>query len=111
NSKIHYGTYRLKILLNENHYDKEELGIRINSIENSSAIYANGELISKTGNPANNSSEYIPKNIPSSISVPVENNEIDLTTHVANHAKKGGIAKTIRFGTMEAINKRFLTSV
>lgn len=111
NSKFQYGTYRLKILLNSDHHNEEDLGIRINGIERSSAVYANGELIKKTGNPANNLDDYIPKDVPSNILVPIKNDEIDLIIQVANHTNSGGIVKKIRFGTMEAINNRFLISI
>lgn len=103
-----YGTYRLQILLDDN---EQEFGIRINQIENAAAVYANGKLITKIGNPSTNLAEYIPKHLPSTVVLPVENGQIDLIIQVANHTETGGIVKTIRFGTMDAIDKRVLLSI
>jgi len=105
---VTYGTYKLKILLD----DKEQnFSIRINRIENASAIYANDKLITRMGNPSSNVTDYVPKQLPTTIKVPVKNGQIDLAIEVANHAETGGIVKTIRFGTVEAIDKRVLLSI
>ena len=48
-NSLHYGTYRLRILLDEH---KQDFGFRVSELNNASAIYVNGHLIGKTGQPA-----------------------------------------------------------
>lgn len=108
-NKYHYGTYSIRILLNKN--DDQTLGLRINEIRNASAIYANGELIAHTGKLGEELKDYEAQSIPSTVMLHSENGEIELTIQVANHVGLGGISKPIRFGTIEAIQKRVMLSI
>src|SRR5690625_2411545 len=108
-NNYHYGTYSIRILLNKN--DNQTLGLRINEIRNASAIYANGELIAQTGELGEELKDYEAQSIPSTVMLHSENGEIELTIQVANHVGLGGISKPIRFGTIEAIQKRVMLSI
>ncbi|NYV67361.1 response regulator [Bacillus sp. Gen3] len=107
-NSLHYGTYRLRILLDEH---KQDFGFRVSELNNASAIYVNGHLIGKTGQPANTLEDHKGKNIPYSVSFTPEKKEIELLIHVSSNREKGGIIKPIRFGLMEAINFRNYLSI
>lgn len=105
---IQSGTYRLRILLNEE--DEQIFGIRINEVRNALVVYVNSAFVNYIGNPAYYASAEKMSNIPTTIELVPENGEVDLVVHVANSASTGSIAKSIRFGTIEAIDKRVALS-
>lgn len=55
-TSVHYGTYRVKILLptrNDQYY-----GIRIKDISSAASVYVDGKLITKVGQPAESAQQY-----------------------------------------------------
>lgn len=105
---IHSGTYRLRILVNDE--DEQTFGIRIDEVRNALAVYVNGAFADYIGNPAYHTSAEKTSNIPTTVEIVPENGEVDLVVSVANSTSTGGIAKSIRFGTIEAIDKRVALS-
>lgn len=102
---VHYGTYRVKILLptrNDQHY-----GIRIKDISSAASVYVDGKLITKVGQPAASANQYKSKLGTYKAFFDTDRKEIDMTIHVANYdnAHEGGITRSIKLGTDEAINK------
>ncbi|WP_347835121.1 ATP-binding protein [Gracilibacillus sp. JCM 18860] len=102
---FHYGTYRLRILLDEH---QKALGLRINEIRSASTIYVNGRKIASYGKPATKIENYQAGDLPYTIEIEPIQNEIDLVIHVATYTYTGaaGITEPIRFGTMDAIKFR-----
>lgn len=101
---VHYGTYRLKILLPEQ--DEPFYGLRIQDIS-AAGIYVNGKLIEQIGQPAESIEQYQSRLGTYKVLFPPNGNEIDLIIQVANHESPqiGGIPTTIQFGTGEAIER------
>lgn len=106
---FHYGTYRLQILLAEN--EQQPLGMRIDEITNASAVYINGILIEKLGEPNTTFAEHRAQKSPYSLAFTPDTNRIELLIHASNHMEKGGITLPIRFGTSEGIQKRTMLSI
>ncbi|WP_368505008.1 ATP-binding protein [Alkalihalophilus sp. As8PL] len=101
---IQYGTYRLRILLN----DDEEMntyGIRVVDIQSASALYVNGQLLGQSGQPATNLEEYESALLTYSSTFYNEEKEIEVLLHVAqgDHVFDGGIVKSIKFGYSKAM--------
>ncbi|HZG73336.1 MAG TPA: ATP-binding protein, partial [Chondromyces sp.] len=100
--------YRLRILLDDG--NKHTFGLRINKLNNASAIYVNGQRIGKSGQVATTEDQHKGSNIPFSVSFKPNRNEIDLVIQVSSNRNNGGIAKPIRFGTEEAIHSQTFLS-
>lgn len=97
-----YGTYKLKILLDED--NDQTLGLRINEIRNASTVYANGQLVASNGQPAASLTEHEARqSIPYSVVLTPVDGQLELVIQVSSHAQSGGITYPIRFGTVEAI--------
>jgi two-component system, sensor histidine kinase ChiS len=97
------GTYHLRILLNEN--DKKIYGIRIADIQVSSELFVNGILLGQSGQPEHTKSEYSARNVSYDVSFVADRGQVDIVIHAANFIKSnhGGIMKSIKFGTTEAV--------
>lgn len=106
--KLRYGTYRLKILINDS--DIATLGLRLNSVKDATSIYVNGKLIGGSGTPAIKENQHEANTIPYSVRFDTDKSEIELLIHVSSHLKEAGILKPIRFGTIDAINHRVYIS-
>ncbi|MBP2241580.1 sensor histidine kinase YesM [Cytobacillus eiseniae] len=106
-----FGTYRLRILLDPGH--TQLFGLRVNEIRSASYVYVNGQLTAGVGQPSTEFDKYQAQNIPYSVKVQPNDNEIDLIIHVSNHTYggKGGVTKPIRFGTLDAIHLRTTLSI
>ncbi|MFE8696197.1 ATP-binding protein [Cytobacillus sp. FJAT-53684] len=101
--KFTKGTYRLKILLDED--DREEiLGIKTTNIRMSNSIYVNGKLIGGSGQPGDKDS-YVQHNIPYTTYFHTDKEEIEILVQVANfdYASGGGIVGSIYFGNQEGV--------
>ncbi|WP_234410563.1 sensor histidine kinase [Caldalkalibacillus mannanilyticus] len=99
-----YGTYRLKILLE----DIEDIAaFNIKWILSAHALFVNGEMIAQGGIVADHPEHYVPDQKPYIAYIPIEGNEIDLFLQVANfdHALGGGMMHTITFGSPDEVNK------
>ncbi|WP_246000936.1 hybrid sensor histidine kinase/response regulator [Brevibacillus panacihumi] len=103
------GTYRLRILLDPK--QQQTLGIRINELRTASAIYANGQLVARAGQPATSVIEHQARNIPYTVKLTPEQGQVELLIHASNDAGAGGITKPIRFGTIEAVQMRTMLSI
>lgn len=102
-----YGSYRLRILLDP----KQDLtySIRIPSVRSSSALYVNGRLLAKAGEPGVNKKEYKVGNVPYTSSFAANgSSEIEVVIQAANYDDPGksGIVRSIKFGTEEAIARQ-----
>lgn len=104
-----FGTYRLRILLDPK--QQQTLGIRINELRTASAIYANGQLVARAGQPATSVIEHQARNIPYTVKLTPEQGQVELLIHASNDAGAGGITKPIRFGTIEAVQMRTMLSI
>ena len=99
-----FGSYRLRLYV-----DPEEdfnYSIRIQSIHSSSEVYVNGQLLAKSGQVAESAEDHIAKNLPYSTSFTAdENGVIELVIQVANFedSRGGGLVRSIKFGSEEAI--------
>ncbi|KFN11142.1 glycosyl hydrolases family 2, sugar binding domain protein [Paenibacillus macerans] len=104
-----YGTYRLRIFLDEP--ASQTLALRIAEITRASAVYVNGQPAGGKGNPSAQSESYKPGHRPYTINLPKGGDSYEIVIQAANHAGKGGITKSIRFGTLDAINQRTTLSM
>lgn len=99
-----FGSYRLRLYVDPE--DDFNYSIRIQSIHSSSEIYVNGKLLAKSGQVAESAEDHIAKNLPYSTSFTAdENGVIDLVIQVANFedSRSGGLVRSIKFGSEEAI--------
>lgn len=103
---IHFGTYRLKVLLPEQH--DQYYGLRIQDISTAASIYVNGKLIKQIGNPSATIQQYQSRLGTYKVLFPLSSNEMDMIIHVANYdfPHIGGITNTVQFGTGEAIERK-----
>lgn len=101
---IHYGTYRLRILINNT---QKTLGLRMDNALYASSVYVNGELTGKAGEPAKSVQYHRSNKTPYTVSFKPESNEINIFIQVSSdNASKEGLLKSVRFGTIDAINQR-----
>lgn len=104
-----YGTYRLRILTER---PDQPIGIIIPKINSSSALYVNGKLEGRSGNPAETEQEYISLAVPYSVAFNADNGETELLLQMADFdTGTGGIQKPVLFGTDKAIQKERLFSI
>ncbi len=102
---IHYGTYRLKILLPDQ--PQELFGIAVRDISSAARIFESGEAIGHIGNPADTLQQYESRVGTYKSFFHPKGTEVDLVIHVANYEAPvdGGITKSIQFGTGAAIDR------
>lgn len=101
-----YGTYRLRLLVNTD--PDVHFSIRVPSIRSASEIYINGKSLHASGKPAADYNHYVAYNAPYTVSFATQGaQEIDIVIHVANFldVRKGGIIRSMKLGTEEAIAK------
>lgn len=111
-SSFGYGTYRLRILVDEEPDEHYKLWIK--EIKASSVVIVNGNIVGEAGKPAASAKEYIPviqsfaKN-----AAPNEQNVIDIFVQSANYhdPTSGGIIESMRFGTQAAIDFEWWYSI
>lgn len=106
---FHYGTYRLRVLLDDE--SPHSFALKISEINTASAVYVNGKLVGGAGLPSSNSDLHENNKIPYSVSFGPKENEIDILIHVSSKFNEGGIIKPLRFGTIEAITYRNNVSI
>ncbi|MGG3891185.1 ATP-binding protein [Metabacillus fastidiosus] len=103
-SSYGYGTYRLRILIDP---VQEPLGLWFQRFETSSRVELNGHAEKGIGKPAKEASEYTPRNVSYTATYTKTGmEEIELIIHVSNFDNpfKGGILKSIRFGSQASID-------
>ena len=102
NSGFGFGTYRLRVLVNE---EKQLYGIRIPNIQTASRLFINGQLYKEIGHPTEKAKGNKARNIPTMSSFYTEDPEIEIIIHVSNYQlpSSGGITQSIKFGTLDAV--------
>jgi len=102
-SRKGFGTYRLKVLLQD---EKEGLGLKTRSIRMAHRLFINGKLESESGQPSSSKKMNIPGNTPSSAFFQTETREVELVIQVSNYVfVTGGIVNSISFGLDYDISK------
>lgn len=107
-----YGSYRL--LLYVDPAKQLNYSIRVPSVRTASELYVNGRLLTKSGHVATTKDEYISKDLPYSTTFTADDNGvIELVIQAANYvdSRSGGIVRSIKFGSEEAIAKEMKASV
>ncbi len=103
-SPYQYGTYRLRILLP--HEDAHlSYGIRLQKVRSASALYVNGTLLEKMGQPAETLEQSTLRSVPYTATFRADGDEVEIVLHVANAAYggEGGIVRSILFGNEQAL--------
>ncbi|MGE7691643.1 ATP-binding protein [Lysinibacillus sp. NPDC097214] len=100
-----YGTYRLKILLNDNAPKDNRYAVEIPSVSTASALYINGKLVEQSGTVATDPHSHKGQTAPYTFYFTNEQPEIDLLLHVSNFDTSAGpiIDKRILFGSAAAM--------
>lgn len=100
-----YGTYRLKILLNDNAPKDNRYAVELPAVPTASALYINGKLVEQSGTIATDSHSHQGQAAPYILYFTNEQPEIDLVLHVSNFDTSAGpiIDKRILFGSASAI--------
>lgn len=110
-SSVSFGTYYLKILIDEEIGLEHLFSISIPSTSTASALFVNGHLKGQSGVVAVDETSHVGKGNPFTVSFSTESNEIDLMIQVSNFDTFEGIEinTPIKFGTSKAMlsNKRF----
>lgn len=103
-SSYEYGTYRLRILLDE---QKQLLSLYIKEIRSNATVFINGQKVMELGRVGEDSESAKSDFRPVEVSLENHETEIDLLIHVSNYnlIYPAGITKAIKFGTSSAIKK------
>ncbi|REK72072.1 ATP-binding protein [Paenibacillus paeoniae] len=107
-----FGSYRL--ILHVDPAEERNYSLRVPSVRTSSELYVNGRLLAGTGRVADTEHEYIAKNLPYSTTFTAdENGVIELVIQGANYvdSRNSGIARSIKFGSEQAIAKEMRISM
>jgi len=110
-SSYKFGTYYLKVLIDENTDLTDLFSISIPSTKTASVLFVNGHLKDQSGDVAADAEHHSGKGSPYVVSFSAEKNEIDIMLQVSNFDTSKGIAVSspIKFGSSKAIakNKNF----
>jgi len=100
-----YGTYRLKILLNNNAAADNRYAIRIPAVSTASALYINGKLVGQSGKVASDSQNHKGQAAPYTVYFTNEQSKIDLVLHVSNFdtSENPTISKRVLFSSATAM--------
>ncbi|WP_309121771.1 ATP-binding protein [Paenibacillus sp.] len=109
-SSFRFGTYRLRILLDDDDAERPTFTLRFNRVNNASAVFVNGRLAAQEGSPSDEREEHRAGNLPFSVTLDDDEPTIEILIHASSHAGPGGITQTTRFGTVDAIHSRTLLS-
>lgn len=107
-----YGSYRL--ILHVDPSKNQNYSVRVPSVRTSSELYVNGRLLAGTGGIADTKEGYTAKNLPYSTTFTAdENGVIELVIQAANYvdSRNSGIARSIKFGSEEAVAREMKISV
>jgi len=97
-----YGTYRLKILVD----DKTDIySIRIDFLQSAYKLWANGKEVMSVGTVGEDKNLMVPQLMPKSGELYAKNGEIDLTLQVSNFYSKYSYIDNISIGGYSQINK------
>jgi len=106
-----YGSYRLRLYVDPAKH--LNYSIRVPSVRTASELYVNGRLLTKSGQVARTKDEYISKDLPYSTTFTADDNGvIELVIQAANYvdSRSGGIVRSVKFGSEEAIAKEMKAS-
>lgn len=106
-----YGSYRLRLYVDPAKH--LNYSIRVPSVRTASELYVNGRLLTKSGQVATTKDEYIPKDLPYSTTFTADDNGvIEIVIQAANYvdSRSGGIVRSVKFGSEEAIAKEMKAS-
>jgi len=105
---IHYGTYRLNIVMPD---DVQRAGLSIKDIP-SARIYIDQKLTTQIGEPAESARQTKSKLGTYKSFFNINNHETEIVIHVANHNDtfESGISNELQIGTEKAINKTINTT-
>jgi sensor histidine kinase YesM len=107
-----YGSYRLLLYVDPAKH--LNYSIRVPSVRTASELYVNGRLLTKSGQVATTKDEYNSKDLPYSTTFTADDNGvIELVIQAANYvdSRSGGIVRSIKFGSEEAIAKEMISSI
>lgn len=109
-SPFGYGTYHLRILLNES--EKEQYRFYFNDIRTDAVVFVNGEKVAEMGHLDVEKNKVTSYFHPFEVLVESDQGEMDLMIHVSNYKamKRAGIVKSIQFGTDVAVKKAQMMS-
>lgn len=98
-----YGTYHLQVITNPN--DTNMYRLRFMGVSTASKVYINGEEAIELGRVGTDKDTSEPKEIPFSVNAQPDAGKIDIVIQVSNFdlIKRGGIARTIYFGGVNAV--------
>ncbi len=107
NNNHTYGTYYLKIILDETTDLDSLLSIQMPSTKTASALYVNGHLIERSGTVSTEDSSHVGQGNPYLVSFSPRNHEIELMLQVSNFDTTAGISvgSPIKFGTEKGIQQ------
>ncbi|MDQ0111126.1 sensor histidine kinase YesM [Paenibacillus harenae] len=110
-SSYYYGTYRLKVLLNDE--DNHLYAMRLSRVLSAFKVIVNGHTIVERGHPAESVERFQAYNPPATVSFIAENAVLDILVQVAHYdyGSGGGINNSIKFGTDAAMDKQSSLSV
>lgn len=99
-----YGTYRLRVLLDE---QSNLYTLNFKEIKSNAAVFINGERVAEMGRVAVTAESTIQDYRPFEITIDGNIKEIDLIIQVSNYevGRSGGIMKSIKFGTSTSMKK------
>ncbi len=99
-----YGSYRLRILTDPG--DKTTYALHVSSIRSASELYVNGRLLARNGQPAEREEDAKPRNAPFNVAFTAdESGLIEIIVQASNYndPRRGGIVRSMRFGSESAI--------
>lgn len=96
-----YGTYRLKILVNNDDY---LYSVKIDYIQNAYKLWANNRQVVSVGEVGKNKNEMKPQLLPKAGSFYTENGEVYLTLQVSNFYSEFGFIDTILMGESSKVD-------
>lgn len=103
---FYYGTYRLRVLLPKE--DHGALGLALKDIKQGSALYVNGRKLGGSGRLAEEAGAFVSGVMPSQAFFEPHGSELEIMVQVAmetGYIYKGGIAKSLSFGTAGAVQR------
>lgn len=110
--QILFGTYKLKILLDDKTID-EPFALYVKDIRSAYQIYVNGELLVEKGKVATTLTDFTPSMEPVTIRLDNAEKEFEILLQIAdeNRSKVSGMNSPLQFGTMTSISREHTVSV
>jgi len=103
-SSFQYGTYRLRILADG--HDGQAFSMRFSDLYNAAAVYVNGQFVGGNGRPSEQEATHEPWRIPLTVDVALVDGEAEVVVHASTHVSKGGMNRSVWFGTAEALSSK-----